>query len=115
MVIRFWRDRSSSRRDDSRAEQAAEEALRLAEGSAGRDPLRNPAAADPRFELQWRHAMRKRVVIVLSALGLWATGVEARLVRLQIVQHEEMLSRARHQQESSVKLIPPRGDIVDRN
>jgi cell division protein FtsI (penicillin-binding protein 3) len=115
MVIRFWRDRSPSRRDDSRAEQAAEEALRLSEGNAGRDPLRAPAATDPRFELQWRHAMRKRVVIVLSLLGLWTAVVEARLVRLQIMQHEEMLGRARHQQESSVKLIPPRGDIVDRN
>ena len=46
--------------------------------------------------------------------GLWAVGVEARLVMLQIVEHDELVDRAERQQMQTRTLAAKRGDIVDR-
>jgi cell division protein FtsI (penicillin-binding protein 3) len=91
---------------------AADSAL---ERVAPLDLLPTAADFDDQFEGRWRGPLRRRVVIVLCALGLWTAGVEARLVHLQVLRHQEMLTLAIRQQKKEVTLLPPRGDIVDRN
>ena len=46
--------------------------------------------------------------------GIWAVGVEARLVMLQIMEHDELVERAERQQMQTRPLAAKRGDIVDR-
>ena len=48
------------------------------------------------------------------SLGVWAIGIEVRLVYLQIVQHADLVARAERQQTSSIPVPAKRGDIVDR-
>jgi cell division protein FtsI (penicillin-binding protein 3) len=119
MFTRFFRwERSGPARDAAAGgEQAADSALRrVVAGSPLLDPLGAAGAPpDTRFEAEWRDVLRRRVVLVLAGLALWAAGLEARLVHLQVVQHEEMKALAVRQQEREITLIPPRGDIVDRN
>jgi cell division protein FtsI (penicillin-binding protein 3) len=114
MLFRFFRARSRGP-VPSTGELAAEQAVRrAAPAPASLDPLRHADRPDEQFELKWRGAMRGRVLLVLCGMALWAAGIEARLVHLQIVQHEEMLARAQRQQKREIKLTPARGDIVDR-
>ena len=46
---------------------------------------------------------------------LWAIGIEARLVWLQVGQHDWLASRATRQHRSTVSLAGQRGEILDRN
>jgi cell division protein FtsI (penicillin-binding protein 3) len=71
-----------------------------------------PAAA-PAAEA-WRTGMKGRSVIVLIGLAVWAVGIEARLVQLQVFQHKELAGFASRQQRREVKQTALRGDIVDR-
>ena len=65
--------------------------------------------------MEWRGTMRSRIVIGAVGLALWTAGIEARLVYLQVIAHEDFTSRADRQQLRTV--VPPakRGDIFDRN
>src|SRR5581483_2531191 len=58
---------------------------------------------------------RRHFVILTTFLGLWSTAVLARLVQLQVVQHEWFVKQARRQQEQTVEVSPVRGVIYDRN
>jgi cell division protein FtsI (penicillin-binding protein 3) len=64
--------------------------------------------------LHWRRTMRARLLVCAGALGLWTTGIEARLVYLQVVAHADLMNRADRQQNRT--LYPPakRGEIFDR-
>ena len=64
--------------------------------------------------LEWRATMRSRIVIGAIGLAVWTAGIEARLVYLQVIAHEDFTSRADRQQLRTV--VPPakRGDIFDR-
>lgn len=48
-------------------------------------------------------------------LLLWALGIEARLVTLQVVQHQALVDRAGRQQSQTRPLAAKRGDVLDRN
>jgi len=63
----------------------------------------------------WRIGMKGRSVIVLIGLAVWGIGIEARLVQLQVFQHDEMSGFASRQQRRVVKQTALRGDIVDRH
>lgn len=65
--------------------------------------------------LTWRAAMRRRVVVLAIVLGLWATGIQARLVYLQVIDRADLVDRAARQQLDTKKLPAKRGDIVDRH
>ena len=93
---------------------AAEQAVERAVAAAAPVETREPAAAEE-FEACWRGAMRRRVLVILAALALWTAGLEARLFHLQVIQHDDMVALAARQQKREMDLIPPRGDIVDRN
>ena len=62
----------------------------------------------------WRPIVKRRVVMVAIVLGLWVSGVEAKLVYLQIYQRTDLVARAERQQERTPPSPARRGDIVDR-
>ncbi|HEY6358582.1 MAG TPA: hypothetical protein VIX35_10080, partial [Vicinamibacterales bacterium] len=79
------------------------------------DPLRRADRPDPAFEGRWRDGVKRRTIVVLSLLGLWAAGVEARLVQLQVFEHTRMLLEADREQQEIIHTASVRGDIVDRH
>ena len=79
------------------------------------DPLRQTETPEASFERTWRQSVKQRVVILLVGLGLWGAGIEARLVQLQVFQHEELSKQARRRQQQRINPMALRGDIVDRH
>ena len=68
-----------------------------------------------RTATDWRVTMKSRTRVA-SGLGLlWAAGILARLVWLQVWQHDDMIARANRQQNRTIELAAKRGDILDRN
>jgi cell division protein FtsI (penicillin-binding protein 3) len=65
-------------------------------------------------ETDWRATVRSRLLVCAALLAAWTTAIEARLVYLQVFQHNELAARAERQQNRTV--VPPakRGDIFDR-
>jgi cell division protein FtsI (penicillin-binding protein 3) len=63
----------------------------------------------------WRATIRSRVIVGAAGLALWTAGIEARLVYLQVVAHEEYTARADRQQMRTHTPPAKRGDIFDRN
>jgi cell division protein FtsI (penicillin-binding protein 3) len=59
--------------------------------------------------------MKSRLLVAAGVLVLWVVGIEARLVVLQVVQHDELAARAERQQMSTVPAPSKRGEIFDRN
>jgi len=57
----------------------------------------------------------RRVYILIAVMGLWGTVIGARLYFLQVVQSGSYRERADEQQQKTVKIIPPRGSILDSN
>jgi cell division protein FtsI (penicillin-binding protein 3) len=116
MMRRFLQFGRRRRDAAGRGDRAAHDAVERVVGpAAGLDPLRGSARPDDHFEARWRDGLRHRALLVLVGLGLWTMALEARLVHLQLVQHDEMVALASRQQKREIRLIPPRGDIVDRN
>src|SRR5260370_3024850 len=68
----------------------------------------------PAATLDWGLPLRRRVLAVAGALALWVTGIEARLVYLQIYERADLLARAERQQERTQPSPAKRGDILDR-
>ena len=69
--------------------------------------------ADPPAN-DWRPTLKRRMATALGLLVLWAIGIEARLVYLQVVRYSDLASRAERQQSYTIKAPAKRGDIVDR-
>ena len=72
-------------------------------------PRRATANEAPRIENSHR-----RILFVAIVLVLWMLAIGARLVQLQIHQHDNLASRARNQQLSSIETAPTRGQVLDR-
>src|SRR6266436_4158951 len=72
-------------------------------------PRRATANEAPRTENSHR-----RILLVAIVLVLWMLAIGARLVQLQIHQHDNLASRARNQQLSSIETAPTRGQVLDR-
>ena len=72
-------------------------------------PRRATANEAPRTENSHR-----RILFVAIGLVLWMLAIGARLVQLQIHQHDNLASRARNQQLSSIDTAPTRGQVLDR-
>jgi cell division protein FtsI (penicillin-binding protein 3) len=70
--------------------------------------------ADPAIT-DWRVSLRRRVIVVAVMLALWVTGIEARLVFLQVYRHADLVARAERQQERTQSSPAKRGDILDRH
>ena len=63
----------------------------------------------------WQPTVRGRVLIAASLFAVWAVAIEARLVWLQVYQHEPLVAEANAQKDRTRTLNPRRGDIVDRH
>jgi cell division protein FtsI (penicillin-binding protein 3) len=70
---------------------------------------------DAGFEARWRPAIKRRVVVVLVLLGAWVVGIEARLVQLQVLDHDTLTAKARRYQELVIHPEALRGDVLDRH
>ena len=57
----------------------------------------------------------RRVYVLIAVMGLWGTVIGARLYFLQVVQSDSYRKRADDQQQKTIKIIPPRGSILDSN
>jgi cell division protein FtsI (penicillin-binding protein 3) len=57
--------------------------------------------------------MKSRLVVSIVILGLWGVAITARLVQLQVLDHDLYRDRAEGQQERRVELQAPRGMIFD--
>jgi cell division protein FtsI (penicillin-binding protein 3) len=65
--------------------------------------------------INWPAVFGKRLgVLAVIFLG-WVVGLEARLVYLQVLDHDDLMTRAVHQQEDREVIPGTRGDIVDRH
>jgi cell division protein FtsI/penicillin-binding protein 2 len=66
-------------------------------------------------DLNWRPVLKSRLLVAAGVLVLWVAGIEARLVVLQVMQHDQLVARAERQQMSTVDAPAKRGEIYDRN
>jgi cell division protein FtsI (penicillin-binding protein 3) len=66
-------------------------------------------------EYRGRAAAANRLIWVAAAFAVWAAAIFARLIILQVIQHEKYSAIARSQQEHKVAVAAPRGTIFDRN
>jgi cell division protein FtsI (penicillin-binding protein 3) len=80
-------------------------------GPAQRVVRREPVPAS----VGWRETVRSRLLICAAIFAVWTVGIEARLLYLQVLQHDEMMARANRQQLKTIKLPAKRGEIVDRS
>ena len=58
--------------------------------------------------------MRGRLFVSVFVFALWAFGIEARLIYLQVVSHAELTARGEGQQRRSIDAQPKRAEIIDR-
>ena len=56
----------------------------------------------------------RRALFVAIGLVAWMLLIGARLVQLQVSQHDDFTARARNQQLSAVETSPTRGQVLDR-
>ena len=63
----------------------------------------------------WRSTLKRRLTVLAVVFACWAAAIDARLVYLQVISHDEMVMRADGQQKRTVVLPAKRGEIVDRN
>jgi cell division protein FtsI (penicillin-binding protein 3) len=69
---------------------------------------------DAATALAWRTTIRRRVLVAAAILGLWAVAIEARLVWLQVYQHDALVALSANQRKRTVDVPARRGAIVDR-
>src|SRR5260370_574601 len=56
----------------------------------------------------------RRALFVTIGLVAWMLAIGARLVQLQINQHDDLSARARNQQLGAIETSPSRGQVLDR-
>jgi cell division protein FtsI (penicillin-binding protein 3) len=62
----------------------------------------------------WRATLKRRLSIAAGVLLCWALAIEARLVYLQVIDHDELSARAERQQNRTIDAPAKRGEILDR-
>jgi len=68
---------------------------------------------EPKFD-NWRGTIRARLMVGGAIFVLWAVGIQARLVYLQVHKHEALQARAENQSARTMDISAKRGDILDR-
>ncbi|MCM3878749.1 MAG: transpeptidase family protein [Vicinamibacterales bacterium] len=63
----------------------------------------------------WRVTIRRRLFFAAALFVLWATGIQARLVYLQVHRHADLEARAENQSARTIPVSAKRGDILDRH
>jgi cell division protein FtsI (penicillin-binding protein 3) len=64
---------------------------------------------------KWRATISTRLLVGAAIFVLWATGIQARLLYLQVYKHEALQSRAENQSARTMDISAKRGDILDRH
>jgi cell division protein FtsI (penicillin-binding protein 3) len=64
---------------------------------------------------KWRRTIRGRLLPGAVMLALWAAGIEARLLYLQVYRQADLQARADDQSARTMDISAKRGDIVDRH
>ena len=62
----------------------------------------------------WRPTLKRRLAVAGVVFLAWTAAIEARLVVLQVVRHDELWARAERQQMRTVEAPARRGEILDR-
>ena len=65
--------------------------------------------------VDWRLTLKRRVVVATGLLAIWAFGIQAKLVYLQVFDRPELEARAKAQHQSTLAVAATRGDILDRH
>ncbi len=63
----------------------------------------------------WRATIRSRLLVGAIIFMLWAVGIQARLLYLQVHRHHDLQSRAENQSARTMDISAKRGDILDRH
>ena len=63
----------------------------------------------------WRGTVRGRLLVVALLFAAWIGVIQARLVQVQVYQHDRYVTRAKDQQTEELDLPAARGEIVDRH
>ena len=92
------------------------------QGSSGaeRDPRAARAVARAAVpaetpHLRWRTVLQSRLFASAALFAVWTTGIQARLVYLQVIERADMQARADRQHLRTLTAPAKRGEIVDRN
>jgi cell division protein FtsI/penicillin-binding protein 2 len=56
----------------------------------------------------------RRTLFVAAFVAFWMFGISARLVYLQVSNHENLVARAHRQQQEAIETSPTRGPVLDR-
>jgi cell division protein FtsI/penicillin-binding protein 2 len=56
----------------------------------------------------------RRTLVVAAFVVFWMVGITARLVYLQVSQHDKLIERAHQQQQEAIEIGPQRGLVLDR-
>ena len=59
--------------------------------------------------------VRRRLLTAGLVFAVWTVAIEARLIFLQVISHDELTVRAERQRSRSIKVQPKRGEILDRH
>ena len=79
-------------------------------------PAQRVAPREPApVPFEWRLTLQSRLFVFAAVFIAWTVAIEARLLYLQVWDHNNMLARAEKQQTRTVKAASKRGDILDRN
>jgi len=79
------------------------------------DPLQAGDLPGHSVENGWRPGLKARIVVLLAVTGFWTVSIAARLVQLQVFQHDHYSELAKKQQLREIEPTAKRGDIVDRH
>jgi cell division protein FtsI (penicillin-binding protein 3) len=63
----------------------------------------------------WRHTLQSRLFVAAVLVAVWTGGIQARLMYLQVVRHDDMQARADRQHNRTITAPAKRGEILDRN
>jgi cell division protein FtsI (penicillin-binding protein 3) len=55
-----------------------------------------------------------RALLVAALIGFWMLAISARLVFLQVSEHNVLADRAHQQQQNAIETTPQRGELLDR-
>jgi cell division protein FtsI/penicillin-binding protein 2 len=61
------------------------------------------------------HSLDKRLAVITGIGLLWVVAIGAKLIRLQIKEHDWLQEKAERQQQLTIEVSPMRGIIYDRN
>jgi len=56
----------------------------------------------------------RRTLFVAAFVAFWMLGISARLVYLQVSNHDNLVARAHKQQQEAIETSPTRGFVLDR-